>query len=204
MAQAKLQSMTLEEFLDWYPDGAGRYELIEGAIVEMQPTGKHEEIAGLIVLELGIEIRRKQLPYFVPKDCIVKPIDTEKTGYRPDVIVLDRTAIANEPLWERRSTIVNGRSVRLVVEVASTNWRDDYLKKLADYEALGISEYWIVDYDGNGATRYIGNPKQPTISVFQLVNDEYQVSQFRGSDRLVSAAFPELSLTAEQILNGAI
>ncbi|MUL36975.1 hypothetical protein BWI75_11615 [Gloeocapsopsis sp. AAB1 = 1H9] len=47
----------------------------------------------------------------------------------------------------------------LVVEIISTNWRDDYLKKLADYEVLGIPEYWIVDYLALGAARYIGTPK---------------------------------------------
>jgi len=35
------------------------------------------------------------------------------------------------------------------------------LKKLADYEALGIVEYWIVDYLALGASRYTGKPKQP-------------------------------------------
>ncbi|WP_445305077.1 Uma2 family endonuclease [Microcoleus sp. Pol12B4] len=33
-----------------------------------------------------------------------------------------------------------GSSARLIVEVVSTNWRDDYGYKLVDYEALGISE----------------------------------------------------------------
>jgi Protein of unknown function (DUF820). len=46
--------------------------------------------------------------------------------------------------------------------LVSTNWRDDYGYKLVDYEALGISEYWIADYLGLGGRRYIGNPKQPT------------------------------------------
>ena len=44
-----------------------------------------------------------------------------------------------------------------------------------------------------------GNPKQPTISIYQLIQGEYQVKQFRGSDRIHSPAFPELNLTAEQI-----
>lgn len=37
-------SLTLEEFLDWYPDGyEGRFELHDGEIVKMQPTGTHEK-----------------------------------------------------------------------------------------------------------------------------------------------------------------
>lgn len=46
----------------------------------------------------------------------------------------------------------------LVVEVVSTNWHDPYARKLEDYEALGILEYWIVDYQALGGRRFIGFP----------------------------------------------
>ena len=36
--------------------------------------------------------------------------------------------------------------IQLAVEVTSTNWEDDYLDKLEEYQRLGIAEYWIVDY----------------------------------------------------------
>jgi Uma2 family endonuclease len=103
--------------------------------------------------------------------------------------------------------VTQAASVPLVIEVVSTNWKDDYAHKLVDYETFGIPEYWVVDYLALGGRRYIGNPKQPTISTYYLVEDEYQVNQFRGSDacgnpcgeRLISPTFPELNLTAEQI-----
>ena len=191
--------MTLDEFLDWYPDGYGRFELHNGEIIEMQATGTHERVASFLALKQGIEIERLALPYFVARQCVVKAIDSDKSGYIPDVIILDEKALENEPLWKKRSLITKGESARLAIEVVSTNWQDDYLVKLAEYEKLGITEYWIVDYLGLGGRRYIGNPKQPTISVYQMVDGEYIVSQFRGSDRIQSAIFPELNLTAEQI-----
>ena len=77
--------------------------------------------------------------------------------------------------------------------------RDDYLTKLRDYEALGIAEYWIVDYLALGAVRYIGQPKQPTISVYELIDGEYQVRQFQGNDRIISSIFSELTLTVSQV-----
>ena len=89
------------------------------------------------------------------------------------------------------------------MEVSSTNWRDDYLYKLAEYEALGILEYWIVDYLAVGATRYIGSPKTPTLSVYILADGEYQLQQFRGSNRILSTTFPELTLTAEAIFQAS-
>jgi len=39
MVQAVQELMTLEEFLDWYPDGYGRYELWNGVVVEIQLLG---------------------------------------------------------------------------------------------------------------------------------------------------------------------
>jgi len=105
------------------------------------------------------------------------------------------------PLWEKYSTVQKSTSIPLVMEIVSSNWRDDYLTKVKDYEEIGIKEYWIVDYLGLGGRRYIGNPKQPTISIHSLVDDEYQVTQFRENDAIISPVFPSLKLTVEQIFN---
>ncbi|MBE9118380.1 Uma2 family endonuclease [Lusitaniella coriacea LEGE 07157] len=199
MIQAVPKTMTLDEFLDWYPDGYGRFELYDGVVVEMQPTGTHERVAALHALKLGIEIERLELPYFVARQCIIKPIDSDKSGFIPDVAVLDENALKTEPLWKKRSVITKGETVRLAIEVVSTNWQDDYLIKLAEYEKLGISEYWIVDYLGLGGKRYIGNPKRPVILVYSLVDGEYMVSEFRENQRIESPTFPELNLTAERV-----
>lgn len=201
MIQATPKLLSFEEFLNWCPE-PGRYELIDGVVVELNPTGTHEKLAGFIVAELNFEIRQQRLPYFIPRTCTVKPF-TERAGYLPDISVLDEEAVKDDPLWERRSSISVGKSARLVIEVVSTNWRDDYARKLTDYEEMGIPEYWLVDYLALGATRYIGSPKQPTISVCDLVDGEYQVSRFTGSDRIVSKAFPDLVLTVEQVITSA-
>ena len=197
------RDITFDEFLDWYPDGHGRYELYEGAIVEMQPTGTHEQVGGFTAAKLSVEIDRYSMNCLIPRQAFVKPINSYKSGYIPDVIVLDQAALAFEPMWKKRSTITKGETVRLAIEIVSTNWQDDYLTKLRDYEALNIPEYWIIDYLGLGGRRYIGFPKQPTLSIYSLADGEYEVEQFRDSDRLISIAFPHLTLTAAQIFNSA-
>lgn len=116
-------------------------------------------------------------------------------GRTPDVSVIDKDVWTSDP----KAYAALEDPIQLAVEVSSTNWRDDYLYKLAEYEALGILEYWIVDYLAVGATRYIGAPKTPTISVYTLENGEYQLQQFRGSDRITSRTFPQLALTAKAI-----
>ena len=200
MTQTISKLITFDDFLEWKPEN-GHYEIHRGAIVEMQTTGKHEEVVDFLQTSLILETGRLQLPYFIPKECTIKFSDN--SGYDPDVIILDKQAVAaNESRWERESVITQGDSIKLVVEVVSTNWRDDYAHKMIDYEALGIPEYWIVDYLGLGGSRYIGSPKQPTLSVYQLVDGEYQIKLFRGDERVESVVFPELNLTAVQIFNG--
>jgi Uma2 family endonuclease len=191
--------MNWVEFLDNYPENQGRFELYNGEIIAVEPTGTHGQVAGFLTIELGIIIRNLGLPYFIPKEGIIKPIDSEYYGFNPDVMILDRNQIELEPMWKKRSTITQGKSCRLVIEVTSTNWRDDYVIKADAYEKLGIAEYWIVDYLGLGGRRFIGYPKQPIISIYQLVEDEYIVKQFRGQEKIESLEFSHLNLTAAEI-----
>ncbi len=198
MTQAIPKLVTFEDFAAWRPEG-GRYELHDGVIVEMaQPVGDHEDIVGFLVEKIAIEYVRNGLPYTIPKTALVKPTNSE-SAYSPDVLLLNRPNLVNEPLWKKESTVSLAASIPLVVEVVSTNWDDDYYTKQGKYEGIGIPEYWVVDYLGLGAKKFTGNPKQPTMSIYQLIDGEYQVTQFRGSNRIVSSIFPELNLTAEQI-----
>lgn len=192
--------LSFDEFVDWYPENAiGKYELHNGAIVKMPlGTGEHSSIIGFLTIKLGIQIERYELPCGIPGDCLLKPIDG-KSGYQPDVIVLNKAQLAEEPRWQKESIITQGNSVGLAIEVVSTNWQDDYLRKVGEYELMGIPEYWIVDYLGLGGRRFIGNPKQPTLSVYQLVDGEYQVTLFTENERIESLAFPELQLSAADI-----
>jgi Uma2 family endonuclease len=100
--------------------------------------GAHEVITSLIGAELDLEIRRRNLFYLTSYKTLVK---VAGSGYLPDLIVLDRTYLPQDPYWEKYSTISEDPSAKLVVEVVSTNWRDDYLTKLRDYESFGIAEF---------------------------------------------------------------
>jgi hypothetical protein len=205
MVQAivKPQTVTFEEFIQWKPE-SNFYELHDGVIVTMpQPLGKHELIKGFLINEIVFEYRRLNLPYFLPNQAFAKVPDTE-SAYLPDLLVLNRPNLVNEPLWEKASTVTQGESIPLVIEVVSSNWRVDYLTKVKDYEEIGINEYWIVDYLGLGGRRFIGDPKQPTILIHQLIEGEFQISNFQENDAIVSPIFPELSLTANQIFQANI
>lgn len=200
---AKTKSVTFEEFVEWKPE-QGFYELHNGVIVEMpQPVGKHEQVKGFLVTELVFEYRKVNSPYFLPSNAFLRLPDAD-SAYLPDILIVKTANLVNEPLWEKQSTITQGASVVIAIEVVSTNWRDDYFTKAENYEVMGIPEYWTVDYLGIGGRRFIGNPKQPTILVHELIDGEYQVTTFQGGDRIISPTFPELNLTANQIFAAEI
>ncbi|MFQ4142560.1 Uma2 family endonuclease [Chlorogloeopsis sp. ULAP02] len=203
MTQSLPKLLTFNEFIEWYPNDGKRYELHKGVIFEMPPpTGEHEKVIAFLSRKLTVEFDRLNLPYGIPKTAFVKTPAAE-TAYSPDVLLLNLNNLDNEPLFQKQSTVSQAASVPLVVEVVSTNWRDDYYNKLRDYEEMGIPEYWIADYAALGARKFIGNPKQPTIFVCELVDGEYQMTAFQGNTAISSPTFPQLNLTTQQIFDAA-
>lgn len=203
MTQSLPQLLTFDEFIEWYPNDGKRYELHNGVTFEMPPpSGEYEKVVGFIARKLTVEFDRLNLPYTIPKTAFVKT-PTAESAYSPDVLLLNLDNLSNEPLFQKQSTVSQAVSVPLVVEVVSTNWRDDDYNKLRDYEEMGISEYWIADYAALGARKFIGNPKQSTIFVCSLVDGEYQMTPFQGDTAIKSPTFPQLNLTAQQIFDAA-
>ncbi|MDJ0796973.1 MAG: Uma2 family endonuclease [Calothrix sp. MO_167.B12] len=199
MTSISSQTFTFEEFLNQYGDNP-RYELIDGELRDMESTGPHETVAGNIAGRIFVEILRANLRWIIPKNCLIKPPAASATALRPDVIVLDEDKLNQEPFWQREPIICDGATIQLVVEVISTNWQDDYARKVEEYAFLGIPEYWIVDYRGLGGIAFIGKPKQPTFTIFQLMGDEYTQEQYRLGEIIRSPLLPNLELRLDDIL----
>ncbi|MGK7876569.1 MAG: Uma2 family endonuclease [Xenococcaceae cyanobacterium] len=199
MTYTSTKTLTFDEFIAQYGDDP-RYELIDGELRDMEPTEPHEAVAGKIAGQIFAEILRSNLNWFIPKTCLIKPPAAEATALRPDVIVLDEDQLSQEPLWQREPIITHGSTIKLVVEVISTNWQDDYARKVEEYALLGIPEYWIVDFRGLGGTAFIGKPKQPTFTVCQLNTDEYRHQQYRLGQAISSPLLPTLQLRLDDVL----
>lgn len=204
MNQARIEPKLyrFDEFISWYPENSEvRYELHDGVIIEMpKPKGKHSNLTGSLIEQLLITIRQmgKGGIWTIPRESIVKP-KREQSGYEPDIIVLNQEVLAAEPRWESESIIQNPESVKLIVEVVSTNWRDDYYNKLRDYEEMSLEEYWIVDYAALGPKKFIGNPKKPTFFVCSLEDGEYQMNRFTENTPIISPTFPQFNLSPQQV-----
>ncbi|MEP0912470.1 Uma2 family endonuclease [Leptolyngbya sp. GB1-A1] len=199
MTYTSSKILSFEDFLRQYGDDP-RYELIDGELRDMEPTGPHESTSGKLAGRLFAEILRLNLKWTIPKNCLIRPPETEATALRPDVIVLDEAELAKEPLWEKQPVLTSGKAIRLVAEVVSTNWQDDYARKVEEYALLGISEYWIVDFRGLGGIAFIGKPKQPTFIVCQLVNGEYAQQRYQMGEAIASTLFPGLNLRLDDIM----
>lgn len=191
--------LSFDEFLARYGDDK-RYELIDGEVFDLEPTGQHEEVAAFITRKVCVQIDGADLPWFVLQRGLFRPSNSGMTAFRPDVAVIDQVELAQEPLWSDQSILTRGSSLKFVAEVVSNNWQNDYARKVEDYAALSIPEYWIADYAGLGGVRHIGKPKRPTLSICTLVDGEYEIQLLRGSQTIVSSTFPDLNLTAEQVL----
>ncbi|XZO03269.1 MAG: Uma2 family endonuclease [Microcoleus sp.] len=193
------QLLTFEQFIKQLPD-EGRYELVNGEIVRILPIRLHEDVADFLIKQFDREVDRVPLNYRVSGRFMLRTLtqNGKEQGRNPDVTVVDKTIWKSQPFAYSALT----EPPQLVVEVVSTNWEDDYIDKLDEYQRLGIAEYWIVDYLALGSRNYLGNPKEPTVFVYLLdENGVYQMSAYRGSDRIISQTFPELALTAEQVLD---
>ena len=198
-----LSPMSLQEFLAWEDGSDQRYELIEGEPVPISdPTANHEDVADSVCDQLKQHCLENKLP-FVPKRSKLISIGSlhgRETARRGDIVVFAQAE------WQRMKSLSSSAMAYiappLVIEVVSTNWRDDYLTKLAEYESVGIQEYWIIDYAALGGIRYIGHPKQPTLSIYTMDSEQGEfgvVQQFRGDDCIESVMLPNFTPKASAL-----
>lgn len=199
VAVVQSKPTTVEQFVAQYVDD-NRYELIDGEVFDLEPTGAHEQVAAFINRKLNVQVDASDLLYFILQRGILKPLGNF-TAFRPDVMVVDNQTLGQEPLWAKESILTLGQSVKFVAEVVSSNWQNDYARRFEDYAILGIEEYWIADHAGLGGEFFIGRPKQPTLTLCILGEDgRYQTTVLCGNQPILSPTFPNLALTAQQVL----
>ncbi len=186
------KKLTFAEYLK-YDDGTDtRYELVDGELIPMSlGTGKHGGITEFLNDNFKDEIRKQGYPW-TSKDMRIG-IRSPRAGRWdtsriPDVTVL--TIEQWESLANREAVIeLTDPPPILVVEVVSESTKTtDYRSKRSEYAVLNIPEYWIVDLLAD------------VVIVCTLAEGFYDAVEFRASDRIVSSTFPQLELTASQVL----
>jgi Uma2 family endonuclease len=155
--------LSFEEFIALYGDNT-RYELIDGELRDIEPTGLHETVAGSIVGIIYVENFCSNFNWLLSETCLIKPLYAEATALRPYVVLLDKAELGSKPLWQKKPGICKDSTNKLIAEVVITNWQDDYARKVEEYAFLKIAKYWIVNFLGLGNWQFIGSPKRPTFT----------------------------------------
>lgn len=193
MTKTPLQ-LSFEEYLT-YDDGTdNRYELVDGELVMVPlPTGDHSDVIDLLSKGIETAISLTQQPWKVKRDVGVYIGVNPKTGRdrsrTPDLTVLTDTQWAVIKADKTRAAVSRTPPLLVVEIVSPGSKKTDYDTKLLEYKKFGIPEYWIVDL------------KQQKVLILNLVNNDYQVSEFTSGAKIISSTLPSFNLTAQQILS---
>jgi len=164
----------------------GQREFVDGEIIQIPPESN---LSAMISVFLLVSLARfVPLAWLRHKDVEIVVASRVRM---PDLLVLGEE-LATVLLASGRSTITEDMPAPLLaIEVVSPgkeNEDRDYRFKRSEYAARGIPEYWIVD------------PTKKKVVVLTLVDGLYESIDYTGSDPVLSALFPELDLTVEQVL----
>ncbi|MBW4551097.1 MAG: Uma2 family endonuclease [Aphanocapsa sp. GSE-SYN-MK-11-07L] len=180
------KKITFEQYLTDGDRPDQRYELVRGDLVLMTPPiFQHIFITKFLERIFDAEIARLGLPWIALKAAGQRTeIDSSRL---PDLCIVPMEAA--EVL--RYSPAIFKLPALVVAEIVSPgSIKDDCEDKLKEYQAIAVVEYWIID-----PTR-----KDPRVTVCTLKNETYEQQVFRGSVPIISATFPELEVSVDQIM----
>lgn len=192
MTIATDRRMTLKEYLTYDDGTAARYELEDGVLVEMGAESRNNIKIALFLIQFFLKL-----------------VDYNRLGIKEKIEVRSHYATARDPDLiihsAESATAIEGRTESclflgepnplIVIEVVSPgteskpNYKRDYEQKPIEYADRGIPELWQVD-----AIR-------GWVKVGTLTAGQYQFTTFKGTEIILSPTFPDLNLTAAQLLN---
>jgi len=189
IAQTELQKpcLTYEEYLR-EGEVTYRYDVVDGIrVVPPAPMPLHQILLENLVYTLGRHRRKggQTRPLPAPVDILI-----QKTPLRvrqPDLV-----AIAVTTYRQRNVRAIRGPlefAPELVVEILSDSDREQVIaEKIADYEAIGVKECWIVRQEEVTVEVRTLAGKQPT-----------PVAVYRQGVAVQSVVFPDLRVAVADI-----
>ncbi len=153
--------------LETLPEDGMRYEIIDGILqVSPSPVPVHQRVLFRLAVALNAVCRPDLEVFTAPLDW--QP--DQRTSLEPDVLVVPKHAIGSKNITGTPA---------LVVEVLSPSTaRIDRMLKFSRYAEGGIGQYWIVD------------PAVPSIQVYSLAGDTYELLTEGVGDEQVSVSEP--------------
>jgi Uma2 family endonuclease len=192
MTVATQKRMTLNEFLDYDDGTATRYELVDGVLVEM---GTENALNLSIAFVLGVVFVQSGIPaYLIGAKHLIAVSSAQVTARDPDLTVHTEASYDSVMVKKQSFLSYDAPPPLLVVEVVSEgvpgekNYDRDYVEKPREYADRGIPEFWIVD------------PMRTIVLIGTLKEEAYEFVGFEGDMPIGSPTFPNLKLTADQVL----
>jgi Uma2 family endonuclease len=186
MVQTRPRFYSFEDYLT-YDDGSDRlYELFNGELIEVPPeSGQNVQIANRLFLAFSLLLGTDR----VRGHGLELEVRGEPKNRYPDLTIIRPEHI--QLLTSRNTIRLSMPPPLLVVEVVSPGdlqWERDYVAKRAQYEDLGIPEYWII------------NPQDQTVLVLEQNGQGYNpLDTITAEQPITSPQFPDLNLTAAQL-----
>ncbi|WP_088894903.1 Uma2 family endonuclease [Leptolyngbya ohadii] len=196
----QIPPLTFEQFLD-YDDGTETlYELIDGCPLAMpEPSRQHQSIVRYLDRVFSDEIERLGKPWETVRNTAIRvPGRFLADGRRPDLAIVDLPQSEAEQQEKGIKT-----TPHMVIEVASSNWKDDLRDKIFAYLHLQVPEYWILDYAGQIPEKYCerGRGVKTIVHTLRTVGRYgYDKQEFIGNEVIPCQTFEDLQLTTQQIL----
>ncbi len=133
-----LGPVNYEQFQAW-ADGI-RAEWVDGEIILMSPvTSEHQDVLGFLfrLVSAFVEARQLGRVFFMGFQMRLR---ARPSGREPDLLF-----VSNEHAERPRPTYLDGPADLVVEIVSPESVERDRVTKLAEYEAAGIPEYWLID-----------------------------------------------------------
>jgi Uma2 family endonuclease len=142
----QVTGITFEEYLVKY-DGQ-HAEWIDGNVVTyMSASYTHQDIVGFLEALLRVFVEENNLGVICTGPMSMR---LDGRGREPDVFF-----VSNENLENIKTTYLDG-AADLIIEVISPESRGrDRGDKFYEYEAAGVKEYWLIDYERKQAEFYV-------------------------------------------------
>jgi Uma2 family endonuclease len=137
---------TVLDLHDLPEDGKG-FELEDGWLIEVAASARHNWVARNLARTIEAAATGAGAAVIVCEGGEWE-ISTPAGIRKPDVFVIPRD-VARAAIIDESPKVIPGREVLLVAEVVSagsSSERNDRVRKVGEYAAVGISQYWIVDH----------------------------------------------------------
>ena len=175
---------TYEDWLN-FPDDGWKYEIIDGVLyIAPPPAINHQRLSFKLARMMADYAENNNLGEVLEAPCGVR-LPGQPVPIEPDIFFVKK----------ERAGIIGNQYVEgapdLAVEILSpSNANYDRETKFKLYQAAGVPEHWLVDYEAK------------TIEIFNLAQGVYTLTgKYTGSDTAASRQLPGFEVVVGTLFN---